>query len=185
MALIICLLRAINVGGHNIIKMEALRARFESLGLRGVQTYVQSGNIVFQSGEQDLKRLQDKIQGAIERKFDCRPEVILRTAADWKKVIAANPFARRPGMDPRKLLVMFLAGQPVPGAEKALRGLRASQEEMKLVGRELFIYCPKGMGQAKISWSAIDKALGTCGTGRNWNTVTKLFEMAQALEAGE
>jgi len=180
MPVIISLLRAVNVGGHNTIKMDALRALYESLGLRRVQTYVQSGNVVFQAQEQSLVRLQIKIEDAIEKKAGFRPTVVLRTIPEWKQAMAANPFARKPGADTRRLLVMFLAGEPAKDAAKRFSELRTAGEELKLAGRELHLYCPRGVGQVKF-WTALDKILQTPGTGRNWNTVVKLLALAQGL----
>ena len=150
MPVIISLLRGVNVGGHNMIKMDALRGLYASLGLRDAQTYVQSGNVVFRAGAQDLVRLQTKIEVAIERRFGFRPPVVLRSISDWKATMAANPFARRPGIDTRKFLVMFLGGVPSPEARKALRQLPATEDERKLIGRELFLYYPNGFGRVKL-----------------------------------
>src|SRR5947208_284971 len=112
MAVVISLLRGVNVGGHNQIKMDALRALYESLKLRDPHTYVQSGNVVFRSEERDLSRLAKKIESAIERSFGFRPGIIVRTASELRDVIARNPFAGRKGLDPSRLLVMFLAADP-------------------------------------------------------------------------
>src|SRR6266851_4700119 len=105
MAVVISLLRGVNVGGHHMIKMEALRALYESLGLRDAKTYVQSGNVVFKTQERDLVRLSKKIEDGIERKFGFRPHVIVRTPSDLRNVIARNPFAQRRGIEPNRLLV--------------------------------------------------------------------------------
>ena len=183
MPVIVSLLRGVNVGGHNKIKMDALRALYESLGLRGAQTYIQSGNVVFRAEQQSPARLQVRLQDAIEGKFGFRPGVVLRTAPEWRQIIAANPFARRAGINPAKLLVLFLADHPAREARKNLREFSAVPEELKLVGSELYIYCPNGSGQAKFPWNSVDKILGTPGTGRNWNTVIKLNELAQALDS--
>ena len=183
MPVLISLLRAVNVGGHNKIKMDALRVLYGSLGLRDAHTYVQSGNVVFRSAGRNSARLQKEIQNAIAGKFGCRPDVVLRSIPEWKAAAAANPFRRRPEIDPAKLQVMFLAGAPAPHAAKALLELRAAQEELKLIGRELFVYYPQGMGQSKLSSGALEKTLEVPGTSRNWNTVNKLLEMAEALEA--
>ena len=115
MAVIISMLRGVNVGGHNRIKMEALRALYESLGLRDPQTYVQSGNVVFTTDKRDLVALAKRIEDAIERGFGFRPSVILRTTSELRDVMARNPFAKRSGIEPSKLLVNFLASDP--GAE--------------------------------------------------------------------
>src|SRR5882762_1096236 len=91
MGVIISMLRGVNVGGHNKIKMEALRELYQSLKLRDAQTYVQSGNVIFRTDERDPTLLNKRIQNGIERKFGFRPDVILRMAAEMREVIARNP----------------------------------------------------------------------------------------------
>src|SRR5215468_10580846 len=98
MVAIVSLLRGVNVGGHNMIGMEALRALYASLKLRDPQTYVQSGNVVFQAESRDLVKLADQIEKAIERSAGFRPSVILRTVAEMRDVVARNPFAERRGV---------------------------------------------------------------------------------------
>jgi uncharacterized protein (DUF1697 family) len=185
MAVIISMLRAVNVGGHNKIKMDALRALYKSLKLRDPQSYVQSGNVVFKTEERDLVRLTKRIQKAIERTFGFRPDVIVRTSSELRDVIARNPFAARRGIEPSKLLVTFLASDPGPEARDNVLKLKTVPEELRMDGRELYIYFPNGMARPKLSWAAIDRNLKTPGTGRNWNTVTKLLEIAESLEGSE
>jgi len=182
MPVIITLLRGVNVGGHNKVKMDALRSVCESLDLRDPQTYVQSGNVVFRTRQQDLARLGGRLQEAIARKFGFRPGVVLRSLSEWRAAVAANPFARRPGIDPARLLVMFLAEQPSAAAAKALLQLRPSKEERKLVDQELFIYYPQGLGRPDIPWTTLEKILQVSATGRNWNTVQNLLGIAESLE---
>ena len=181
MPVIISMLRGVNVGGHNMIKMDALRALYESLGLRDAQTYVQSGNVVFKTQARDLALISKEIEDGIERGFGFRPSVIVRTSSELRDVIARNPFAKRDGIEPSKLLVTFLAGDPEPEASAKLLGIKVGPEELRIDGRELYIHFPDGMGRSKL-WPLIEKALKTPCTGRNWNTVTKLVEMAEALE---
>jgi uncharacterized protein (DUF1697 family) len=183
MTAIVCLLRGVNVGGHNKIKMDELRGLCESLGLRDPQTYVQSGNVVFAASERNLARLAARIESALEQKFGFRSSVVLRTAAELRDVIARNPFAARRDIDPRKLLVTFLATDPGAEARAAVLRLECHPEELHATGRELYIYFPNGMGRPKLKWPHVDKALKTAWTGRNWNTVTELLEMAEKLEA--
>jgi uncharacterized protein (DUF1697 family) len=182
MTVFISLLRAVNVGGHNLIKMDALRKLYETLQLRDVATYVQSGNVVFRSSEPDSVRLAMRIEGAIERTFGIRPVVILRTASELRSVVARNPFASRPDLDPRKVLATFLAVQPAPEACAKALALQTGPEELHIDGSELFIYFPNGFSESKLSMAAVDRALRISGTGRNWNTVTKLLAMAEKLE---
>ena len=183
MPVVISLLRGVNVGGHHMIKMDALRALYESLGLRDPQTYVQSGNVVFKTQERDLVRLGRRIEDGIERTFGFRPHVIVRTPSELRSVIARNPFAKRRGIEPNRLLVTFLAGLPTREARDKALNLKADLEELRLDDREFYMYFPSGLARPKLTWLSVEKVLQTPGTGRNWNTVTKLLEIAEKLEA--
>jgi uncharacterized protein (DUF1697 family) len=183
MPVVISLLRGVNLGGHNMIKMEALRALCESMKLRDAQTYVQSGNVVFRTDERDLGRLSKRIEDGIEKRFGFRPDVIVRTCAELRDAIARNPFAGRRGIDPSKLLVTFLAADPSPETREKVSKIDAQPDELHVDGRELYIYFTNGMARPKIPWMAVVKMLKTTGTGRNWNTVRKLLEVAERLEA--
>lgn len=183
MPVVVSMLRGVNVGGRNLIKMEALRTLYESLGLLDVQTYVQSGNVVFRTTERNLAPLARRIEDGIERGFAFRAGTVLRTASDLRDAVAKNPFATRQGIDPAKLLVTFLHAAPDTGSRGNALAIKTFPEELRIDGREVYIYFPNGMARPKMSWPRIEKALKTWGTGRNWNTVTKLLEMAEALEA--
>ena len=185
MPAIISMLRGVNVGAHNRIKMDALRALYESLGLRDPQTYVQSGNVVFRTDKRDLLALAKRIEDIIERGFGFRPAIILRTSAELRDVTARNPFASRRGIEPSKLLVTFLASDPGVAVRDQVLKIKTDPEELRMDGRELYIYFPNGMARPKMSWAMLEKTLKTPGTGRNWNSVTKLLEMAERLEASE
>ncbi len=185
MPVVISMLRGVNVGGHNKIKMDALRALCESLKLRDPRTYVQSGNVVFRTEERDLGRLAKRLQNEIERSFGFRPDVIFRTTTELRQAIARSPFATRRGIEPSKLLVIFLANDPGQEARDQVLRIKTDPEELRIDGREIYIYYPNGMARPKLSWAVIEKILKTRGTGRNWNSVTKLLEMAEAMEASE
>ena len=181
----ICLLRGVNVGGHHKIKMEALRNLYGSLGIRDAQTYLQSGNVVFRSKERDRTKLAKRIEDAIESSFGFRPDVVLRTSSELSDVISRNPFAKRRGIDPRKLLVTFLKETASAKCLQNALKIRTAPEELRIDGREAFIYFPNGMARPRMSWPAIERALKSRGTGRNWNTVTKLLALARAMEASD
>lgn len=178
MPILISFLRGINVGGHAIIKMDALRSLYVSLKLSDPQTYVQSGNVIFRTEERNLNLISDRIQRAIQKTFGCCPEVILRSRTDLHGVIARNPFSGRSDIEPGKLLISFLAGKPPAGAQKVLAPLAVGREELHLVGRELYVYFPNGAGKSKLPWSRLDKVLQSPATARNWNSVTKILEIA-------
>ena len=185
MTVVISMLRGVNVGAHNRINMEALRALYESLKLRDAQTYVQSGNVIFKTDERDLNKLAKRIADGIEKKFGFQSDVVVRTVAELRDVVARNPFAKRRGIEPGKLLVTFLAGDPGEEAREKVRGIKAEPDELRMDGREAYIYFPNGMGRPTLSWATIPKMLKVSGTGRNWNSVTKMLEMAESMEAGE
>jgi len=149
MTVFVSLLRGVNVGGHNRIKMEPLRDLYESLGLRNAQSLLQSGNVIFKTKERNLVRLTTRIEGGIERTFGFRPDVIVRTVSDLRDVIARNPFATRPGIDPSGLLVTFLAADPGAAARDKVLAIKADPEELHIHSRELFIYFPNGMARPK------------------------------------
>ena len=183
MPVLISMLRGVNVGAHNRIKMDALRAIYESLRLEEPRTYVQSGNIIFRTKEKNTVQLAKKIQSAIERACKCRSEVILRTTDELKKAIAANPFAARRDIEPGKLLVTFLATEPGREAHASLVAFKDYPEEIHLKGRELYIYFPNGAGKSKLPWSQVERLLKVTGTARNWNSVVKILEIAEEMEA--
>lgn len=162
--------------------MEALRSLYESLRLRDVRTYVQSGNVIFRTEERDIALMTKRLQKAIEKTFGFQCDVILRTTSELRGVIARNPFANRRGIEPSKLLVTFLASDPGEEARKQVRKIKTNPDELWIDGREMYTYFPNGMARPKVSWAAIEKILKISGTGRNWNSVTKLLEMAETLE---
>jgi uncharacterized protein (DUF1697 family) len=181
MTVLISLLRGVNLAGHRKVKMDHLRALYGSLGFDGVQTYINSGNVLFRTAERDLTRIRKRIEDAIEKACGFRCDVVLRTPADLRGVIARNPFAARTGMEPSKMAICFLAGDPSAAARKELRAIDTAPEELHIDGRELYIYYPNGMARPKLSLPQVEKTLLTSGTSRNWNTVRKLLEIAEKL----
>jgi uncharacterized protein (DUF1697 family) len=182
MPVMISMLRGINLGAHNRIKMDALRAVYESLKLENPRTYVQSGNVIFRTTEKDAAKLAKKIQSAIQKRFGCSPAVVLRTTAELKNAIAANPFAGR-NLEPGKILVTFLDGEPGGEAKATLASLKKYPEELHLKGRELYIYFPNGAGKSKLPWSQVERLFKATGTARNWNSVTQMFAIAEDMES--
>jgi uncharacterized protein (DUF1697 family) len=186
MPVLISMLRGVNVVGHNKIKMDALRALYESLKLEDPRTHIQSGNVIFRTkavtNEKNSAALAKKIQNAIEGKFGFRPEVILRTPDEMRSAIVANPFTGR-DLEPGKILITFLAADPAPETRATLASFKDYPEELHLKGRELYIYFPNGAGKSKLPWSKVEKLTKVSGTARNWNSVTKLLAIAEEMEA--
>ena len=185
MAVIVSMLRGVNLGPHNRVKMEALRALYESLKLREPQSYVQSGNVIFKTDERDLIKLTKRIEGAIEKKFGFQSDVVLRSTAELRDAIARNPFAKRRGIEPSKLLVTFLAGDPGEEARVKVRAIQCAPDEVFIDGQEVYIYFPNGVARPKLSLPTIPKILKVPGTARNWNSVTKMLEIAEKMEAAK
>ena len=173
------LIRGINVGGHRQIRMNELKELHESLGLRDVLTYIQSGNVVFTSDDADVARLQRHIEDGFEKKFDFHAEVIVRTSVELRDIIENNPFHGQPGKESKWVVVMFLAASPDNTAQEDLLKAYGGPEEIFIIGQEVYIYYPNGIGRSKLTGSLIEKKLKTVGTARNWNTILKLQELMQ------
>jgi len=184
MTVYVSMLRAVNVGGSGLIKMEALREAYEAIGLADVRTLLQSGNVVFRSGLTDRARLVKRIMQEIERRFDLQIEVILRTLAEVASIVDRGPVLS-PRADKSKLLVMFLASVPDAAAQAALKKWhkdKALKEMLELRGPEIYLYYPDGVGRSKLTSGVIESKLDTAGTARNWNTLVKLVEVGRSLE---
>lgn len=179
MAAFVSLFRGINVGGNQAVKMNELKALHESLGLRDVVTYIQSGNVVFTSEEANPDQLVRDIAEAFAEKFGFRVSVIVRTLAEVQKAIENSPFQGQAEKEPKFILVLFLASRPEGGALEELHRAYSGPEEIHLIGQELYVYYPDGVGRSKLTLPLIEKKLKTAGTGRNWNTVLQLHKLLQ------
>ena len=177
----VAMLRGINVSGSKPVKMEALRASFEALGFKNVRTYVQSGNVVFEAKERAAAPLGPKIAARIKRDFGF--DVLVLGAAELARVVEENPFLKqgRPEIDLTKLHVTFLAGAPAAAGLKKMEGVSSGRDAFRCLGTTIYLACPDGYGNTKLSNNAFERALGAAATTRNWKTVTTLA----ALAAGE
>lgn len=176
------MLRGVNLGPHKRVKMDALRALYESLRLERPRTFIQSGNVLFKTKEQDLVKLSRRIETAIEENCGFHADVIVRTTDQMRKAVAKNPFAERKNIDPSRLAVTFLAADPDAQAREKLLALKTDPEELRLDGREMYTYFPNGMAKPTVSWAVIEKILGMSGTARNLNSVVKMLAMAEEME---
>jgi uncharacterized protein (DUF1697 family) len=183
MPVLVSLLRGVNVGGHHTVKMDALRGLYESLGLRKVETFILSGNVIFTTQARDRMALAKRLEGAIEKKFGFPCDVVLRSAGELRDVLARNPFAERLDIDPAKLLITFLSGDPDPEGAAKVRALDIAPEELHIDGREVYVYFANGLARPKLSWPLIGKLLKAPGTARNVTTVRKLLAIAERLES--
>jgi uncharacterized protein (DUF1697 family) len=175
----ISMLRGINLGAKNRIAMPALKSLYESLGLANVVTYVQSGNIVFKSAITDESQLAASIAAEITRVLSLDIPVLVRDRTCFARLVTGNPFLPQHAEDPTKLHITFLAD--VPSAELVTRLTLppGCGDEFMLEERELYLFCPGGYGETKLSNSFFERKLKMVATTRNWKTVTALYEMAQ------
>ena len=179
MATYVALLRAINLGSVNKISMPELKTMFEALGHKDVRTYVQSGNVVFDAARTTSKKLARQIEEAVSGNFRHDISVIIRTASQMERVATGNPFASQ-GVSPQALHAMFFAETVPKSAIKSIDPDKWFPDQFEIRGRDMYLFLPNGMGRARLSTGHFEKTLGVRGTARNWNTVNKLRELANA-----
>jgi len=175
----IVLLRGINVGGNKRIKMADLKVLFESIGFSSVQTLLQSGNVILESEISDSTALAHQLEAVIQKHFGFESKIILRTADQWKDVILRHPFSAEQLSEPSKILVTFLRDSPTPESIAALMSAHTGIEQLYVSGHECYGYFPEGLGRTKLDNGLIERKLKTMGTGRNWNTVSKLLALTE------
>jgi len=178
MATWIALLRGINVSGKNILPMAELRRELEGLGFEDVQTYIQSGNVVFRSAARSATRAADRIADAVEGAHGFRVPVLVLSAKELEGAVRKNPF---PQVSAEKFLhFSFLFETPKRPDLDALAELATKKEEFRLIDRVFYLHAPEGIGRSKLAARA-EKHLGVKATGRNLRTVRKLGEMAAGM----
>lgn len=170
----IALLRAINLGGKTTVPMAALRAAAEALGLVDVATLLQSGNLVFRTDDSDAAALEQRLEDAFAERFGFRTDIFVRTAAEWARLVDDNPYPDMAARDPGHLVLFALKAAPEAAAITVLRESIRGPELLEARGPHLFVCYPDGIGRSKLTNAAIERRLGSRGTGRNWNTVLKL-----------
>lgn len=171
----VALLRGINVGGHRILPMSELREIFIEAGATDVETYIQSGNVVFATPVIAITDLVLAAANAIEARFGFRPSLMARTHQELAAAVKAHPFAG-PGED-KSLHVGFLASAPKATTICSSEHQRIAPDRAQIIGRELYLYCPNGMSATKIDKKFLSRLETEC-TVRNWRTVNKLTKMS-------
>lgn len=172
------LLRAVNLPSHNKIGMADLRELLAALGMEDVRTLLQSGNVVFRSDGLSAAQLESVLERAAAKRLGLETDFFVRTASDWKAIVAGNPFPEAAARDPGHLLVMFLKEAPDREHATALQGAIKGREVVRIKGRHAYVVYPDGIGRSPLSTALVQKTLATRATGRNWNTVLKLAALA-------
>jgi uncharacterized protein (DUF1697 family) len=174
----IALLRAVNVAPR-IVKMAELRALCEELGWQQVETYIQSGNIVF-GAEGSAGALEDSLEKEMPKRFGFEVPVIIRSLKQLEATMAANPFPAESEAEGNRVLIGFPKRKPASGAAEAILAKAVAGERVVEAGGALWFHYPAGVGTSKLTPNLIDRAAGSPVTARNVRTVAKLIEMATA-----
>jgi len=172
----VAFIRGINVGGRNSLTMKQLTEVLEDIGSSNIETYIQSGNVLFDS-DLPVNRLSGEIASEIARRRGFRPEVLVLEKYEFEQAIDNNPF---PGeSDPQALHLGFLKSVPSNPDLKTLEDLRGSNERFELIGRVFYLLAPDGIGRSKLA-AKREKALGVPMTDRNWKTVGRIMAILKA-----
>jgi uncharacterized protein (DUF1697 family) len=179
MAQFVLLLRGVNVGGKALVPMARLREVLTDAGYDDVETYVQSGNVVAGSTARNADTVARAVERVLAEEFGREIAVVVRTAAAFRKVLDANPFADRlaDGAPGTAVHVAFLRAKPSASGLAKVDAERFAPEEFRAVGKEVYLYLPNGIGRSKLAVELSERRLESAATVRNWNTVTKLAAM--------
>jgi len=183
----IALLRGINVGGKNSLPMSALAAMFTAAGALNVRTYIQSGNVVFAASPALAGKIPRLIRDAITKRCGFDVPVVLRSADEWADAVKRNPFKEEDikvdskADGPVALHVAFLETAPTAAQLASLDPNRSPPDRFIIIGREIYLLCPNGLGKSKLTNAYFDSKLKTVSTMRNWNTALTLMRMSESL----
>ncbi len=179
----IALLRGINVGGNNKLPMRSLTSLLEAMELRNVKTYIQSGNVVFQSERADIAALEKEISAAIKKSHGFAPQIFILDVQALQAALAANPFSEAEA-DHKSLHFFFLDGVPQNPNWAALEAMKAANERFQLIDKVFYLHAPDGIGRSKLAEN-FGKGWKVAVTARNWRTVKTMLDMANELAASQ
>jgi uncharacterized protein (DUF1697 family) len=181
MSTYIAILRGINVSGHKMIKMEALRKMFTDLNFKNVQTYIQSGNVVFQDKKTKSETLEKKIAKGISDEFGFEVPVMVKEVEELKNVLKNNPFVNKRKEDITRLHVTFLSAEPEQLHIDKIKEGQYAADEYIFSGKAIYLFCPNGYGNTKLSNNFFENKLKVVATTRNWKTINELVSIAEKI----
>jgi uncharacterized protein (DUF1697 family) len=173
----LALLRGINVSGHNMIKMDALKIALENFGFKNVQTYIQSGNVFVDTNEENPASVGFQIKQEIFKVFGHDVPVVVIRKADLEACFKNNPYLKSPEADVKKLYVAFISKELNNDALNELKISQFKPDEASIDKSRIYVKYDIGAGKTRLDQKYIEKKLNVVATMRNWNTVTKLLEM--------
>jgi uncharacterized protein (DUF1697 family) len=174
----VAIIRGINVGGHNRVNMQRLREALGKAKFQDVQSYIQSGNIVFNTHKTSVSRLESTVRKILQSNFKVDVPVIVRDEKEWKKTVKRNPFLQRTD-DLTKILVTFLSAKPAMSDVRTLAQVQFPHDEFIVDGKDVYVFCKEGYGKTDIPNLFFEKKLNVTGTTRNWKTVMEIAGMLQ------
>jgi uncharacterized protein (DUF1697 family) len=176
----ISFLRGINMTGHNSIKMTDLSVLYKNLGFTDAETHIQSGNVIFTHKDDiQISDISLKIEKAILERFNYNVPVFIRKVEAMRKLMSANPFLKEENFEPSKMAVIFLYEKPTVAQIQKVVDIDFPPDKFKIIGSEIFTYCPNGFGTTKLYTNFFEKKMGVIGTARNWNTISTILQIAE------
>jgi uncharacterized protein (DUF1697 family) len=176
----IALLRGINVGGNKQVAMADLRQLLAALGLADGQSLLQSGNLVFRGGARSNAELEELLEAGAHARLGLETEFFVRTAAEWRAIVAGNPLADEAKRDPGHLHTLLLKDRAAAKEWKALDAAIVGREVVRGRGTYAYAFYPDGAGRSRLTTALIDRTLRTRVTARNWNTVLRIAALTSA-----
>jgi len=177
--LYIALLRGINVGGRRTVKMEKLKSIMESLEFQNVKTYIQSGNVLFETEARDTNLLRQSIESKLDEELGFKIPAIVRTGAELEDVVKQNPFHSGTESENTNLHLTFLSSEPDEKALDRLASYKNDVDDFRVLNREVYLRCGTGYGTTMFSNNFFESMLKVLATTRNWKTVNKILRLSE------
>lgn len=176
----ISFLRGVNMTGYNSIKMADLSKLYFDIGYTDIQTYIQSGNVIFgDKSETPLPEIEQKIEMEILARFNYVIPAMVRTIKEVSLLLTRNPYLSEENFDAAKMAVIFLHETPSDTQINKVININYPPDKFLISGKEIFIYCPNGFGNTKIYTNFFERKMGATGTARNWKTITSILQIAE------
>lgn len=174
------------MAGYNKVKMNDLASLFDQIGFKNVETFIQSGNVIFNDpGDRSVKEITTLIEKGIREKLALDIPAIVRSIPEILEIISGNPFLSEKGFDPAKMAVMFLYEEPGDYALSKMKDVDYPPDKFLISGKEIFIWCPNGFGRTKLYTNFFENRMKVTGTARNWNTINTILEIAEKKEKNQ
>lgn len=177
----ISILRGINVGGHKMIKMEALKKMCLGLGFSNIKTYIQSGNIIFQTKITEVNKINKNLKSAIENEFGFDVPVITLTETELENILNLNPFLNNKSKKESFFYITFLSENPTKQNIENLKLIDFKNDKYKLIDKAIYLYCPDSFSNTKLTNNFLENKLKVIATTRNWKTTIELLTLAKAI----